>query len=47
MRDSTNKQFWTVPNVGCNDVDWAGFPEGNIALVLRGDCPFVQKTVSP
>jgi Zn-dependent M28 family amino/carboxypeptidase len=33
-----------VPNVGCNDVDWAGFPEGNIALVLRGDCPFVQKT---
>jgi len=35
-----------VQNVGCDGIDWAGFPEGNIALVLRGNCPFVQKTAN-
>lgn len=33
-----------VQNLGCDDIDWAGFPPDNIALVLRGSCPFVQKT---
>ncbi len=38
--------FNLVPNLGCDKSDWADFPAGNIALVLRGNCPFVEKTVS-
>jgi Zn-dependent M28 family amino/carboxypeptidase len=29
---------------GCNAADWAGFPAGNIALVVRGTCTFRIKT---
>lgn len=29
--------------LGCNAADWAGFPAGNIALVLRGTCEFSVK----
>ncbi|GLW09571.1 aminopeptidase [Microtetraspora sp. NBRC 13810] len=28
---------------GCEPEDFAGFPAGNIALIQRGTCPFVQK----
>ena len=28
---------------GCEEADWAGFTAGNIALIQRGTCPFVQK----
>ncbi|MEU7003071.1 M28 family metallopeptidase [Nonomuraea sp. NPDC046570] len=28
---------------GCEASDFAGFPAGNIALIQRGTCPFVQK----
>jgi len=33
----------TVRNLGCSAADFAGFPAGNIALVLRGICPFADK----
>lgn len=34
----------TVPaNLGCNPVDFAGFPAGNIALIARGTCTFTVK----
>jgi Zn-dependent M28 family amino/carboxypeptidase len=36
----------SVPNVGCDAEDFAGFPAGNIALVSRGVCPFAQKAVN-
>ncbi|MFI6320296.1 M28 family peptidase [Nonomuraea sp. NPDC050556] len=30
-------------HAGCAAADFAGFPAGNIALIQRGTCPFVQK----
>lgn len=30
-------------HAGCSPDDFAGFPAGNIALIQRGTCPFVQK----
>eukprot|EP01113_Clastostelium_recurvatum_P045719 TRINITY_DN789_c0_g1_i2.p2 TRINITY_DN789_c0_g1~~TRINITY_DN789_c0_g1_i2.p2 ORF type:complete len:512 (+),score=153.81 TRINITY_DN789_c0_g1_i2:42-1577(+) len=32
-----------VPVLGCYDDDWTTFEAGNIALVVRGECPFQQK----
>ncbi|MDP2438541.1 MAG: M28 family peptidase [archaeon] len=29
--------------IGCDSADWAGFPAGSIALVLRGTCDFATK----
>ncbi|MFL6151250.1 MAG: M28 family metallopeptidase [Ornithinibacter sp.] len=31
---------------GCQASDFAGFPAGNIALIQRGGCPFVDKAVN-
>ncbi len=31
---------------GCEEEDFAGFPEGNIALIQRGTCPYVQKAAN-
>ena len=31
---------------GCTAADFAGFPAGSIALVLRGDCPFHEKATN-
>ncbi len=36
-----------LPTVtGCNTVDFAGFPAGNIALISRGDCTFATKATN-
>ncbi|WP_067813878.1 M28 family metallopeptidase [Actinomadura kijaniata] len=32
-----------VGDAGCEAADFAGFPQGNIALIQRGACPFEQK----
>ena len=31
---------------GCSDLDFAGFPNGAIALMKRGECPFTQKAAN-
>jgi len=31
-----------VPILGCYQQDWVDFPKGNIALVLRGNCTFIE-----
>ncbi len=31
---------------GCEAADFAGFPDGNIALIQRGTCPFADKAVN-
>jgi hypothetical protein len=33
----------TNPTPGCEAVDFAGFPAGNIVLVSRGGCTFAIK----
>lgn len=34
-----------IPNFGCSDADWAGASVTNlVALVERGDCPYIQKS---
>ncbi|MGH3369687.1 MAG: M28 family peptidase [Nocardioidaceae bacterium] len=33
----------SVANLGCASADFAGFPDGNVALVSRGSCPFATK----
>lgn len=35
-----------VSNLGCNAADFAGFPAGNIALILRGTCNFSVKAAN-
>jgi minor extracellular serine protease Vpr len=30
-------------SIGCEASDWAGFPAGRIAAIMRGTCPFVTK----
>jgi len=35
-----------VPSLGCNAADFAGFPAGNIALILRGTCFFSIKSTN-
>jgi hypothetical protein len=35
----------TIPNFGCSDTDWTSVSAtGAIALVIRGSCPYVQKS---
>ena len=33
----------TSASSGCSASDFAGFPNGAIALMKRGECPFSQK----
>lgn len=33
-------------SLGCNAADFAGFPAGHIALILRGSCPFGVKATN-
>jgi carboxypeptidase Q len=34
-----------IPNLGCSDADWANVSAtGAIALVMRGSCPYVEKS---
>lgn len=35
-----------VINLGCNAADFAGFPVGNIALIMRGECFFAVKAIN-
>ena len=34
------------PSSGCEDSDFAGFPNGAVALMRRGVCPFTQKAAN-
>lgn len=37
------KNVSVIKNLGCSDSDFIGFPKGNIALIKRGDCAFIDK----
>jgi aminopeptidase Y len=36
----------SAANLGCNPADFAGFPAGNIALILRGVCAYATKAMN-
>jgi hypothetical protein len=40
-----NAKSYLVPNLGCAASDYTGFPKGNVALIMRGNCTFQDKIV--
>jgi hypothetical protein len=43
---SATGSLYSVPNVGCSASDYTSFPQGDIALILRGTCAFSAKGVN-
>eukprot|EP00339_Tiarina_fusa_P022733 CAMPEP_0117026910 /NCGR_PEP_ID=MMETSP0472-20121206/19732_1 /TAXON_ID=693140 ORGANISM="Tiarina fusus, Strain LIS" /NCGR_SAMPLE_ID=MMETSP0472 /ASSEMBLY_ACC=CAM_ASM_000603 /LENGTH=372 /DNA_ID=CAMNT_0004734035 /DNA_START=365 /DNA_END=1483 /DNA_ORIENTATION=- len=40
---NVTESYFSVPNLGCNPEDFMQFPNGQIALISRGNCSFLLK----
>ncbi|KAH3745551.1 M28 family peptidase [Pelomyxa schiedti] len=39
----SNTALTSIPNYGCNEYDFDGFVNGNVALIQRGNCTWAEK----